>query len=93
MDRYFILESIGDRRGEDLAKSLAEHAKDVSWVESEDRNICNTAGGYSSGYILNDEIKGTKGRSAGHQRPPLNSFYNYISRNNVSYPVGNMKMN
>ena len=39
MDRDFILNSIRDVRGEDVANALSEHAKDVSWVESKNKNI------------------------------------------------------
>jgi hypothetical protein len=85
MDRDFILESIGDLRGEDLANSLAEHAKDVSWVESEDRNIPQFGGGPARG-IYQYEIKGTKDGS-GASETALNRFYNYISKNNLSIPL------
>ena len=85
MDRDFILESIGDLRGEDLANSLAEHAKDVSWVESEDRNILQYGGGPARG-IYQYEIKGTEDGS-GASETALNRFYNYISKNNLSIPL------
>jgi hypothetical protein len=85
MDKNFILESIRDLRGEDLANSLAEHAKDVSWVESEDRNIPQFGGGPARG-IYQYEIKGTKDGS-GASETALNRFYNYISKNNLSIPL------
>jgi hypothetical protein len=85
MDKNFILESIRDLRGEDLANSLAEHAKDVSWVESEDRNILQYGGGPARG-IYQYEIKGTEDGS-GASETALNRFYNYISKNNLSIPL------
>jgi hypothetical protein len=85
MDKNFILESIRDLRGEDFANSLAEHAKDVSWVESEDRNIPQFGGGPARG-IYQYEIKGTKDGS-GASETALNRFYNYISKNNLSIPL------
>jgi hypothetical protein len=85
MDKNFILESIRDLRGEDFANSLAEHAKDVSWVESEDRNILQYGGGPARG-IYQYEIKGTKDGS-GASETALNRFYNYISKNNLSIPL------
>ena len=85
MDKNFILESIRDLRGEDFANSLAEHAKDVSWVESEDRNILQYGGGPARG-IYQYEIKGTKDGS-GASETALNRFYTYISKNNLSIPL------
>ena len=85
MDRDFILNSIRDLRGEDVANALSEHAKDVSWVESKNKNIPQFGGGPARG-IYQYEIKGTKDGS-GASETALNRFYNYISKNNLSIPL------
>jgi hypothetical protein len=85
MDRDFILNSIRDLRGEDVANALSEHAKDVSWVESKNKNIPQFGGGPARG-IYQYEIKGTKD-GGGASETALNRFYNYISKNNLSIPL------
>jgi hypothetical protein len=85
MDRDFILNSIRDLRGEDVANALSEHAKDVSWVESKNKNIPQFGGGPARG-IYQYEIKGTKDGS-GASETALSRFYNYISKNNLSIPL------